>query len=166
MMRKHTKSVTKFKDIEIMMKEIEPPVKYFFMDANIIKLVNEIKEFNDWNPTAFEQMIRNIDSFLKLTYEMELGLINCSNSVDVLRDLMIRAMNHFQSIIHKTPHQRMLQSKFITALKRMHIYLQRHMDKSIDLCNEYSKNSGHQALLYKDHPIGLDSSNNPHYNLF
>ena len=161
------KSATKnaeLKAMEIKMYEIKPSVNFMFMDSEAIHLIHGAMEFREWSPMVWDKAVKELDAFFEQAYKMEtIDFANCTNQVDLLRDLMTKTLNQFKSIIFKTPIIRVAKEQFIEVLKKLHLILQFHLDKAIDNCNVSTHHGTH---IYKNHPSGSDKLHEANYGMF
>lgn len=57
-------------------------------------------------------------------------------NLDIVKDAMNKAMNHFQAIIFKIPPDIIYQRRHKRALNALHVILRRHVDNMVKLCNK------------------------------
>lgn len=137
--RNRALNVDELKTIEIQMESIIPKPRYFYIDANIIELVYNLMEFNNYNPQDFESMVLSIDNLLKLRLDVERGMEECAMIYDVAVEQKNKAMNSLSSIIISIPSQHVLKEKLLAGIKILHLYLYRHLDFIKGVCNSQNK---------------------------
>ena len=74
--------------------------KYFVTDPELIQWVDEVSEFKKMNILVFNQMIRHLDQFLKLSYEIKLGVARCKENLDLIQMYKTESLNEFHSLVH------------------------------------------------------------------
>ena len=158
--------------LEFMMNSIIPKPKYFHLDSDIVVLFYNIQEFRIYNPHSYDNAVKSVDHILHIEQDIELGVYHCAENIDIVKDQKEKALNHLQSVIHSNPHNSVSEGKLKTAVDKLHLYLERHVDKMIDMCNKVYKDRGiniDTKMLYKKGPKANDtgrSDYNPHYNMY
>lgn len=75
--------------------------KYFITDPQFIQWVSDVSEFKSLNRLEFNKMISSLDKFLKLIYNLKIGVHRCKENIDLIQGLKVQALNQFHSIIYK-----------------------------------------------------------------
>jgi hypothetical protein len=168
-MRKST-SVTRMQELELKLNSIFPRPKYFFIDSGIIELIHSIKEYKHYNPLAFNKLIRVIDSFLKLTLDIEKRTENCYALYDILQNMKDSALNNLHSIIYNNPHDINAEVKLDRALVSLHYILNFHLEQIRIKCNKDFKEKGpninNRYINSNIHPEGRDPLFNNRFDLY
>lgn len=129
-------------ELEYRLKQLHPKPENFHMDASLINLFYNTRNFRKVHSEGYDQSLVAIDNMLKLESEIEAGAFHCKENLDVMKDLMNKALNHYQSIIFKLPEQMYLMEKHKRALNALHILLRRHIDDMSRHCNKYYTERG------------------------
>lgn len=168
-MRKST-SVTRMQELELKLNSIFPKPKYFYLDSGVIELIHSIKEYKKYNPLAFNKLIRIVDSFLKLTLDIEKRTENCYAIYDILQNFKDAALNNLHSIIYNNPHDVNAEVKLDKALISLHYILNFHMEQIRIKCNKNFKDKGpninNRYINSNIHPEGRDPLFNNRFDLY
>jgi hypothetical protein len=98
-------------DIYNKMEMIRPRPTYFYLDSDIIHLVDDIKEYREYNLISFSRMIYAIDTLLELVYDINIGVDSLADHIQVAIHQKEIAIELLQSILFKLPPNRMLEYK-------------------------------------------------------
>jgi len=153
--------------LELKLTRIFPPPDYFYMDSGIVELVYDIQEFQRYNESAYNNMIKHIDNFLHLRLDIERGIKHCEATIDIVKDERNNALNSLHSLIYKTPPNREFENKLTKALESLQYILQLHIDYMIQHCNKRYKKTGPNVsnkMLYQDEPNPNDGKKNKETN--
>lgn len=166
-------SIQKFSELEIKMEKIQPKPKYFWVDANIIELVYNIKEYYTYNPKAFTEMVNAIDNIFKIELDTEkVALDRCKANSDIAIDQYNLALNNLHSILYTLPTTSIstfISDKLIDAQKKLQLYLQRHLDNIAHTCNvelDYKGLDISSRYVETDQPIGIDITKNNRFHIY
>lgn len=120
--------------------------KYFITDPPFIRWVDDVKEFQTLNRLEFNKMIRQLDQFLKLIYNVKIGVYQCKENLDLIQDLKVNTLNQFHSLIHKITYAA-LRQKFNYYFEQLgKLMNERHL-RLVKICQIY----------YTMKPIDIDS---------
>lgn len=157
---------TRMEDLYFKLHMINPRPKWFYIDSDIIELVDDIKEYREYNVVSFTQMIYALDNFLEIVHDMELGVKDFEDNIEVAKHQKRKAIDNLQSILFKLPVDRALEYKLERAIYHLRLMLQRHIDSMIHKQQEHIKEHGYDKntkVFYFDHPEGLDNEPNRQY---
>lgn len=143
-----------YDELEYRLKTLYPKPENFHMDADLINIFYNMRDFRKYNSEGYDESLVAVDNLLKLESEIEVGAFHCSENVDVMRDLMNKALNHFHTIIFKLPVQVYLMRKHKRALNALHILLRRHIDDVTKKCKDYYENRGVDIDYHEMHNSG------------
>lgn len=129
-------------ELEYRLKTLYPKPENFHMDADLINIYYNMRNFRKYNSEGYDESLVAVDNLLKLESEIEAGAFHCKENLDVMKDLLNKALNQFHSIIFKLPEQVYLMRKHKRALNALHILLRRHIDDVVRKCNKYYKKRG------------------------
>lgn len=157
----------KMDDLYFKLHLINPQPTYFYMDSDIIELVDDIKEYREYNIVAWSRMIYALDNFLEIVHDFEIAVEDRGDNLDIMMHQKQKAITNLQSILFKLPVNRALEYKLERAVYYMNLILQRHIDAVIhDNEKDIEENGYHTKtkIYYFDQPKGLDSTDRSHYN--
>lgn len=138
------------RDFQVKLANIIPQPKYFHTDADIIALIDNVSDFKEYNPESWKALILSIDNVLKLHKDMENGVRECKENLDVARGFMNDAMNHMHSYIFSLPSSVVMNEKLIKNVDRLHLLLRRHIDAMARICQAQYKKEG---INSRQHPF-------------
>lgn len=153
---------TKMNDLYHKLHMIHPKPKYFHMDSDIIELIDDIKEYSEYNIIAWSRMIYALDNFLEIVHDMELGVKDFADNVDTAKHQKQLAIDQLQTILFKLPVNRKIEYKLERAIYSMNLILQRRVDAMIhQIQNDIKENGFHTRtkMYYFDEPKGIDMNN-------
>lgn len=150
----------KMDDIYLKLHLISPRPKWFYIDSDVIELIDDVKEYREYNIVAWSRLIYTLDNFLEIVHDMELGVRDYKDNIDVAIHQKRIAIDNLQSILFKLPVDRALEYKLERAIYHLKLILQRHLDKMIHTLQKKNKTEGYNkfsGVYYFDHPEGLDN---------
>ena len=131
-----------YDELEYRLKTLHPKPENFHMDADLINIFYNMRDFRKLHSEGYDGALVAVDNMLKLESEIDAGAFHCKENLDVMKDQMNKALNHFHSIIFKLPEQLYLMRKHKRALNALHIILRRHIDDIVRKCKKYYTNRG------------------------
>lgn len=131
-----------YDELEYRLKTLYPKPENFHMDADLINIFYNMRSFRKFHSEGYDESLVAIDNMLKLESEIDAGAFHCKENLDVMKELMNKALNHFHSIIFKLPVQVYLMRKHKRALNALHILLRRHIDDVVRTCKAYYTKRG------------------------
>lgn len=140
--KRKTTTSNAYNELEYRLKTLYPKPENFQMDADIINIFYNMRTYRDYHSDGYDQSLVAVDNMLKLVSEIEAGIFHCKENVDLIREQMNKAMNHFHAIIFKVPQQAFLIRKHQRAMNALHIILRRHVDDVVRKCTSYYKERG------------------------
>ena len=144
--------------------------KYFVTDPSMISWVNDVGEFKKYNVLEFNNMIKSMDRFLKLEYDIKTGVYKCKENLDLIRDLKTNSLNQFHTIVYKIDNADM-RKKFNVYYERLGDLLNVRYLELIKICKNYYNTipvnieSGMDVVGIEE-PNPNDKTNDPHYNFY
>jgi len=157
---------TEMDNIYLKLHMIHPRPKWFYLDSDVIELVDDVKEYGEYNKVAFSKMIYALDNFLEIVHDMNLGVQDFEDNIDVAKHQKRIAIDNLQSILFKLPVDRAIEYKLERAIYNLRLILQRHIDKMIHKQQKRIKDHGYNKrtkVYYFDHPVGLDNEKDREY---
>ena len=133
--RRRSTTERAFTELKIRIKELYPKPENFHMDVDIMNLYYNTKDFRKFHSEGYDSSLVSVDNMLKIISEMEGGVYHCAENLQIVRDQMNKAMNHYQTIIFKLPSDLVYQRRHKRALNALHVMLRRHVDNMVKLCN-------------------------------
>jgi len=157
---------TQMDNIYLKLNMIRPKPKYFYMDSDIILLIDDIKEYREYNLVAYSNLIYALDNFLEIVHDIRLGVKDIEDNIDVAMHQKRISIDNLQSMLFEIPVDRMLEYKLEKAIYNLDLMLQRHIDKMIHIQQNKIEMEGYNnrtKVYYFDHPEGLDHEKNRKY---
>lgn len=124
-----------YKELKLRLKELYPKPENFHMDADILNFFYNTRDFRKFHSEGYDEALVAVDNMLKIISEMEGGVYHCAENLDIVRDQLNKAMNHYQTIIFKLPSDMVFQRRHKRALNALHVMLRRHVDNMVKLCH-------------------------------
>lgn len=143
--QKSKEDETSLKDIYNKMEMIRPNPTYFYLDSDIIQLVDNIKEYREYNIISFSRMIYAIDTLLELVNDVEIGVELLGDHIEVAKHQKEIATESLRSILFKLPQIRTLEYKLERSVYLLQLYLQRHIDKMIHKNDRHIQEHGYNS---------------------
>lgn len=125
-----------FTEMEMRLKELYPKPQNFHMDADITNIFYNARDFRKYHSEGYDEALVAVDNMLKTISEMEAGVYHCYENLQIVRDSLNKAMNHFQTIVFQLPSNIEMQRRFKRTLNALHVLLRRHVDDMVKLCRE------------------------------
>ena len=120
---------------------LKPKPKYLHEHQDLTKLVFSIQELYDYNPSAFIEMVNNIDQMMKLYREMPHITRRCSMRYQIAESKMRNALNALHSIVFVLKEPARIK-KLSRAHKKLNILLQRYLKKIHQYCEDLVAKNG------------------------
>lgn len=142
--RDTTAVMTTYNELDYRLKTLYPKPANFHMDADLINLFYNVREFRKYHSEGYDESLVAIDNMLKLISEVEADVVfHCKETLDVIRDLYNKALNHFHTIIFNIPPTSLeYHRKHKRALNALQIILRRHIDDIVQRCKKQYKDKG------------------------
>lgn len=169
---KRSSSIDRLKTTEIHMEQIIPRPSFFYKDANFIEFAYNMMSYRKYNKTAYFKMIEAMDHFLEIQMDIENpALQNCAETYQVAVDMKNTALNKLHSLIHAIPidDHEILDTKLKNAIKTLQLYMQRHLDEMLEICNTRTDAKGwniHTKRIDKYEVPGVDKTKTSSYHVF
>jgi hypothetical protein len=144
--------------------------KYFITDPQFIQWVGDVSDLKQYNVLEFNKMITSLDRFLKLVYEIKIGVKLCKENLDLAHDYKVTCLNQFHSMIYKINNAD-LRTKYNYYLEQLGLLLnERHMNL-IKICNMYYLMKpitieSHFDVTGMDEPTAHDHMYDKNYNYY
>lgn len=147
----------------ILNSDIMKPSKnrYLGNNSELVIFLDDHREYYQYNPVLWRNLVRNVDNFLHVSHDIEVGTERYNLDYDQLKETKRKILNQFQSYIHTIPHMENSNDKFHRGMER----LQRLLNYEIDIVHQLitSKNSKgvdtSSAFHYKNHPTAYEHRN-------
>lgn len=162
--------VDEMQETKLKLNTFFPKPLYFYTDSRVIDLIYSFREYKNYNPLAFNKVLKVTDNFLKIVLDTEKDIGNIYQMVDVLAGLKQEIMNHLHSIIHNTPSDKIVKFKMDNVLDSMHYVLNYHIEIIRMRANKKYKKDGpnihNKYINSSKHPVGHDASYDEHYDIY
>ena len=132
--KRKTTNVRAFTELESRLQQLIPRPENFHVDVDILNLFYNTKDFRQYHQAGYDASLIATDNMLKIVTEMEGGVYHCAENLQVVREQMNKAMNHYQTIIFGLPTDLIFQRKHKRALNALHVLLRRHVDDMAAIC--------------------------------
>lgn len=167
--KRHERNISARMDsIYLKLHMIQPRPKFFYMDSDIIELIDDIKEYRNYNMISYTKLIYALDNFLEIVSDMEIAVKDFKDNIEVALHQKQIAIDNLQSILFSLPIDRKVDYKLEQAIYNLSLMLQRHIDKMIHKLNKDIEINGYHTktgMMYLDHPKTLeDHKNRKYYN--
>lgn len=152
---------TKMDNLYLKLHMINPRPSYFYIDSDVIELIDDIKEYKKYNIIAYSNLIYSLDNFLEIVHDMELGVKDFKDNIDIAVHQKKIAIEYLQSFLFKLPVDRALEYKLERAIYYLSLILQRHIDKMVHMLQNNIKKHGYNkktGIYYLDHPKTLENN--------
>ena len=146
--RKSTET-TEMQEIELKLYQIFPKPKFFHLDAGIIELISTIQEFRNYNTDSYDRLVRTLDTFLKIKFDIESGVNYCKENLQIAKRFKTQCLNYLHSIIFMVPSDINVEGKLKKALNSLHFILNHHIDVMTDECKKLKQDN--VVDYYKDY---------------
>ena len=169
--KRRSTSLTRMQELELKLISIFPKPKFFYLDSGLVELLHSIKEYKQYNPLAYNKLIRILDDFLELTLDIEKEVDNCTALYDILQNLKDSALNNLHSMIYNIPSDIRAEVKLDDAISSLHYILNFHLEQIRIKCNKKYNKDGptiHNKYLNNPtiHPKPLDEFVNDRFDLY
>ncbi len=126
------------------MKTLYPKPANFHMDADLINLYFNIREFRKYHSEGYDESLVAVDNMLKIISEIEADVTyHCKENIDIIRDFYNKALNHMHSVIYKIPPTSLeYHRKHKRAINALQIILRRHIDDVVQRCKKLYNDRG------------------------
>jgi hypothetical protein len=119
----------------------------FYMDSDLVKFIDSIREYRETNKTAFYKLMTSIDNLLQLEKDLEKGVYRAGENFDLVLTFRQAALNALHSVIHALPRSIATDIKHQNSMKE----LMRLLDRHTDIIARYVKNT------YRNRTIDIDT---------
>ena len=133
-----------YSELDYRVKTLYPKPENFHMDADLINLYYNIREFRKYHSEGYDESLVAVDNMLKLISEIEADVVfHCKENLDVIRDLYNKALNHMHTVIYQIPPTSLTyHRKHKRAMNALQIILRRHIDDVVQRCKKQYSDKG------------------------
>jgi len=122
-------------ELEYKLNSLFPKPQYMHLNINAINFFYNFKDLGSYNNQAYSDALVATDNMLRLLSDFRTGsLLDCSNHIDVAKDLKDASLNHINSLIHSFPSSRVTQDKHERGLENFQLILTRIIDEMNGIC--------------------------------
>lgn len=148
--------------------------KYFITDPPMIRWANDVSELKVNNILEFNKMITILDRLLKMIYDIKIGVIQCKENLDLIRDLKTTSLNQFHSLIYNLGKERMahdMRQKYNHYFEELGHLLSQRYANLVKICKTYYATKPVDIttsfdITGMDEPSPMDVKGNPHYDFY
>ena len=157
---------------------IRPMVKqsYLYLNPLIVEFFYNIREFSQYNLSAYVDSVLHVNQVMKLHQDMKQGLEDPFSNLDVAKEEIAQALNSLESIIYKLPISVTTNDKYSQSVKILQSILTKYTIEMEQTCQRINKKRGYNAITKPDDQLNSSfdvSPNdtntreyNPSYDLF
>lgn len=148
---------------DILNAEIMKPQKNKYLHGNseLVIFLDNYREYYQYNPQLWKDMVHNIDNIQRLISDIEIGTEQFNLDYNTLKMVKKDILNQYQAFIHKLPHTENSNNKFHQGLERLETLLNLeidHIHRIVTMKNAQSINTS-SVFHYKNHPAARESYN-------
>jgi hypothetical protein len=117
---------------------------------NIINFLYDIREYYDYNLTALNELIIELNNFFILYHDLLMNnYIDCSYTFDNLNGIKLRLINILSTYIYSIPDDVYLINNLADKQKEFDIILQEYLDSVTNKCdiNSFKKSKPYPANM-------------------
>lgn len=157
-----------------MNQQLESPLlrkaQNLHLDSELVDFLASHREYMNYNPAVYKKLIRQIDNFLQIISDMEKGVDRMGDNFEMAREIKIKILNSFQSMIHRIPNSsHIANDKFHEGLGQLEKLLNYHMNNIyMYMSHHYGKKpiDINTRFFHLNELPGTDTKSNPHYSFF
>jgi len=141
-------------NLKIKLEFINPRPRRIDNHPPLIDFLFSIKDFYYINPTAFYNIVQNVDNFMQLYDEIiNDQLIYCVQNLQVAIEFSRNAQNNLQSIIYNLDVDKRMTKKFHQSLKEFHLIMRQYVARMIARCNSHFNSSdiNNSSMYYQEY---------------
>lgn len=97
-------------------------------DEKAIDFLYYIRDFYEYNPPAFEEVVDSLDNFYKIKEIIKHNNQEVHQLYDIAEDIKINALNSLHSMIFKTPVDKNVEDKLSQSLKELEELLNNELE--------------------------------------
>lgn len=133
--------------------------RYLSENSELLIFMNGHREYYQYNPVAWNTMVRQVNNFLRLVHELNIGTYRYNLDYDNLKVIKGKVLNTYQSFIHTVPHTEASTDKFQLGMTRLEGLLNNEIDLVHQLVNKHNREQGvdtSSVFHYKNHPAAFE----------
>lgn len=128
-------------------------VSYLLESPILVNYLYMIRDYATIHPPAYNALLHNINNLLKNRIQLENGLVNCSQTIDIIISEQKDALNNFQSIIYRLPSTDYSNKRYESDFKLLSELLQAEVDHMRNICRVDQED---EVINNLDRPHGVD----------
>lgn len=134
---------------------------YLAENSELLIFMNSYREYYQYNPTNWNTMVRQVNNFLRLIHELNIGTYRFNLDYDNLKAIKKKILNTYQAFIHTVPHTEASTDKFQKGMSRLQDLLNKEIDLVHQLVNKRNREQGvdtSSVFHYKNHPAAFEQN--------
>lgn len=131
----------------------EHPVSYLLESRVLVNYLYMIRDYATIHPPAYSALLHNVNNLLKNRIQLEKGLFNCAQTIDIVVDEQKDALNNFQSIIYRLPSTDHSNKRYESDFKLLSEILEAEIDHMRNICQI---DQDEEVINNLDRPHGVD----------
>jgi hypothetical protein len=150
--RKQDKKIEEEIIIEDKYDKIRPQTEIIKRYSDIIDFIFSIQEMYIYNPPAFEEVVDNIEEFLKYLEDSRRFPENAGSNYPIMESKKKYAVNSLHSLIYNLPANKYFINKMERGMEKLNDILDEYLDEVYKLNNDNIKDNGYNArstVIYK-----------------
>lgn len=136
----------------------EHPVSYLLKSRILVNYLFMIRDYATIHPPAYSALLHNVNNLLKNRIQLEKGLVNCAQTIDVVIDEQKDALNNFQSIIYRLPSTDRSNKRYESDFKLLSEILEAEVDYMRNICRVDQEED---VINNLDRPFSVDYGPRP-----
>lgn len=135
--------------------------KYIHGNSELIIFLNDHREYYQYNPQLWRDMVSSMNNFQRTISDIEIGTTRYNLDYDQLKETKKKILNRYQAFIHTMPHTENSNNKFHKGSDRLEQLLNQEIDHIHQLVTrKNAKNiTTASTFHYKNHPVSHESLN-------
>lgn len=150
--------------IKFKLLSIVPKPKNFDNYTKLIQLIYSIRDFYEYNPDIFTNLINSLDSYIRIYEDIKIGIEYCHLNVDVAKQMAKNALNSLHSFIYTIDNNDILEVKLRNAMVELQKLLTYYTNDMITICNSVIDKNGYNTKNKRIHDKGPKEYNLYHNN--
>ena len=127
------------KENDLIIKPMNNDKSYLYLNPVIVELLYDIREYTQYNISAYVKTIIHCNNVIGLEYQTKIGLEdsypNYQNAIDESK----KALNELNSIVYNLPLFKLSYNKLKDSIKQLHELLNQHIKNIAELSKNKNK---------------------------
>lgn len=124
------------RQMETKIQAITPHLKESKEYDDIIDFLFSIREFYEFNPKVYEELVDNLDNFFEIYNIINIGTEECDYYFTIAETKKQNAINAVHALIYESPPSVEINDKIVRAHKRLDSILLEYLNQLHDICEK------------------------------